>query len=49
MHILASRFLIELDDNSLQIVQPQVDIYGFSLQQTFNTCLLNSLGTGKID
>lgn len=48
MDIFTPGLLIELNNDSLEIVKSKVDINGLFLEQAFYSCLLYALGTRKI-
>ena len=49
MHVLASGFLVELDNNSLKIVEPKVDADGFFLELSLDLGLFDPLRPRQID
>jgi len=49
MHIFSSRFLIEFNDNSFEIMKSEIDIDRLLFEKSFYTRCFDSLGTRQID
>jgi hypothetical protein len=45
MNILTSCFFIELDDDSLKIMEAEIDVNGLFLKKPFYSCGFDSFGT----